>query len=149
MDTQFDRIEREITIDAPIARVWALVSEPGWYANDQRIGDHRIEHDGDMSYVHDPKHGKFAFRTVTLDEPTYAAFRWHIDADDPTSSSTLVEFWVTQADSGVVLRVAESGFASLSEPEADRRSRFDDHTDGWRIELDLAADHLAGAAARA
>ncbi|NDZ95631.1 ATPase [Streptomyces sp. SID6673] len=149
MDTQFDRIEREISIDAPADRVWALVSEPGWYINDQKILDHQISRDGDISYVTDPDHGRFGFRTVTLDEPNYAAFRWHIDADDLSSSSTLVEFWVTEAETGVVLKVAESGFGSLSEPEADRRSRFDDHTEGWGIELDLARAHLNGAAARA
>ncbi|MYR07479.1 ATPase [Gordonia sp. SID5947] len=149
MDARFDRIEREISIDAPADRVWALVSEPGWYINDQQILDHQITKDGEISYVTDPTHGRFAFRTVTLDEPDYAAFRWHIDVDDLSSSSTLVEFWVTPTDTGVVLKVAESGFASLSEPEADRRSRFDDHTEGWRIELDLARAHLTGAAARA
>ncbi len=149
MDTEFDRIEREITIDAPAERVWSLVSEPGWFGNNREITTHRIERDGDVSYVYDPTHGKFAFRTVALDEPHYAAFRWHIDADDPNSSSTLIEFWVTPADSGVVLKVAESGFASLSEPEVNRRARYDDHSEGWTIELELARDHLAGAGARA
>lgn len=149
MDTEFDRIEREITIDAPAERVWQLVSEPGWFANGRRITEHRIERDGDVSYVHDPTHGRFAFRTVTLDEPNYAAFRWHIDADDLTSSSTLVEFWLTPTDSGVTVKVAESGFAALDEPEVNRRSRFDDHTEGWPLELGLARDHLTGAGARA
>ena len=149
MDTEYDRIEREITIDAFPQRVWELMSEPGWYINDQRIVDHQVEYDGEIAYVTDPTHGRFAFRTVHLDEPSYAAFRWHIDADDPSSSSTLVEFWLTPADSGVLLKVAESGFASLSEPEADRRSRFDDHSQGWRLELELARVHLTGADARA
>ena len=29
-----DRIEREIHVDAPIERVFALVSEPGWWIED-------------------------------------------------------------------------------------------------------------------
>ncbi|MGV9709679.1 SRPBCC domain-containing protein [Gordonia sp. NPDC003424] len=149
MNTEYDRIEREIAIDAPAANVWALVSEPGWFGNNREITEHRIEREGDVSYVYDPTHGKFAFRTVALDEPNYAAFRWHIDADDLASSSTLIEFWLTPSDSGVVLKVAESGFASLSEPEANRRARFDDHTEGWKVELDLARAHLTGTAARA
>ena len=143
MSTDYDRIEREITIEAPAQRVWDLVSEPGWYINEERITEHRIDRDGDLVTVTDPTHGRFVFRIVTLDEPRYAAFRWHIDADDLDSSSTLVEFWITPAPSGVVLRVVESGFAALDEPEADRRSRFDDHTGGWALELELAAKHLA------
>ncbi|MUL85271.1 MULTISPECIES: ATPase [unclassified Mycolicibacterium] len=149
MTTDFDRIEHEIAIDAPAQCVWDLVSEPGWYINDKEITDHHIERDGDVAIVTDPSHGRFALRTVTLDEPRYAAFRWHIDADNLDSSSTLVEFWITPAASGVVLRVVESGFASLDEPEADRRSRFDDHSGGWPVELSLAQRHLAGAAADA
>ena len=125
MTTDFDRIEREIAIDAPAQRVWDLVSEPGWYINEERITEHTIERDGDVAIVTDPTHGKFALRTVTLDEPRYAAFRWHIDADDLDSSSTLVE------------------------PEADRRSRFDDHSGGWPLELGLARKYLVGAAADA
>ncbi|MBU9766503.1 ATPase [Mycobacterium sp. TNTM28] len=149
MTTDYDRIEREITIDAPAQRVWDLVSEPGWYINDEQITEHRIDRDGDVAIVTDPTHGRFALRTVTLDAPRYAAFRWHIDADDPDSSSTLVEFWITPTSSGVVLRVVESGFASLAEPEADRRSRFDDHSDGWALELGLAEQYLVGAASDA
>ncbi|MDY6809275.1 MAG: SRPBCC domain-containing protein [Actinomycetota bacterium] len=149
MDTDFDRIEREITIDAPPERVWSLISEPGWYINDDRIVEHQLRSEGDLTYVTDAQYGTFAFRTVSLDEPHYAAFRWHIDADDVDSSSTLVEFWLTPSDSGVVLKVTESGFASLSEPEADRRSRFDSHHEGWPQELEIARRHLTGVAAGA
>jgi len=147
--TELDRIEREIAIDAPASKVWDLISEPGWYVNDQRITEHRIEHDGDLVTVHDPKHGEFTFRVVELDEPRYAAFRWYADAKNPSAGTTFVEFWITERDGGVTLKVAESGFASLDEPEADRRARFDDHTAGWRIELELARAALTGESTRA
>lgn len=141
---EFDRIEREIAIDAPADRVWSLVSEPGWFINDKAITEHRIERDGDLSTIHDPVHGAFTFRTVELDEPRYAAFRWLADAADPQSDSTLVEFWITPADSGVHLKVVESGFASLPGTEAERRARFDGNNEGWTIELELARTHLGG-----
>ena len=145
----YDRIEREISIDAPPERVWELVSEPGWYINDKEITERRIEVRGEVTVVHDPTHGSFAMRVVELDEPRYAAFQWLIDADNPQSTSTVVEFWITPTDSGVILKVAESGFDSLDDTEADRRSRFDDHTDGWRIELELARDYLTRQESRA
>lgn len=141
---EFDRIEREIAIDAPADRVWSLVSEPGWFINDKAITEHRIERDGDLSTIHDPVHGAFTFRTVELDEPRYAAFRWLADAADSQSDSTLVEFWITPADSGVLLKVVESGFASLPGTEAERRARFDGNNEGWTIELELARTHLGG-----
>ncbi len=146
--TELDRIEREIEIAAPASKVWALISEPGWFINDKELTEHRIEHDGDLVIVHDPNHGRFAFRVVELDEPRYAAFRWHSDIQTLSAGTTLVEFWITEHGDGVTLKVAESGFASLDEPEVDRRSRFADHTDGWRIELDLARHALTAAVER-
>ncbi|WP_433609057.1 ATPase [Prescottella agglutinans] len=138
----FDRIEREIEIDAPAARVWKLVSEPGWYVNDEQIVPHRIERRGDLDVVHDPIHGTFAFVTVELDEPRYAAFRWLTDADAPGGPSTLVEFRIEETSpTSVVLTVVESGFASLPESAQARRSRYDDHVEGWRIEMALAKRH--------
>ncbi|RPA12389.1 ATPase [Gordonia sp. OPL2] len=143
-ELEHDRIEREITIAAPAQHVWELVSEPGWYINDKQIVEHRIDRDGDLAVVHDPTHGAFAFRVVELDEPRYAAFRWLADPDDPESDSTLVEFWVTPEESGdgVILKVAESGFASLPGTAAERRERLEGNVEGWRIELDLARTHL-------
>ncbi|GAA12656.1 hypothetical protein [Gordonia alkanivorans] len=141
-DENFDRVEREIAIEATAERVWQLVSEPGWYINDSVITEHRIDRDGDLSTVHDPVHGAFVFRTVKLDEPRYAAFRWLADASDPDSESTLVEFWIADSESGVILKVVESGFASLSGSEAERRARFDGNAEGWKLELELARTHL-------
>lgn len=40
-----DRIERSIWIAADADRVWQLVSEPGWWVNDGRITEHRVEPD--------------------------------------------------------------------------------------------------------
>ena len=58
-----DRIEREITIDAPVDRVWTLVSEPGWYINDKQITEHRIETRGEVTIVHD-------LSLIHISEPT-------------------------------------------------------------------------------
>ena len=37
-----DTIEREILINAPMERVWALVSEPGWFINAGQIRAHGL-----------------------------------------------------------------------------------------------------------
>ncbi|PYE12165.1 uncharacterized protein YndB with AHSA1/START domain [Williamsia limnetica] len=146
MTETFDRIEKQIDIDAGAERVWSLISEPGWYINDKTITEHRIERSGDVDIVHDPVHGAFAFRTVTLDPPKYAAFRWIADPDKTDGPSTLVEFWIDETGSNsVVLKVVESGFASLPGDAAERRKKFDDNTEGWTIELGVAKSHLEDA----
>lgn len=141
-----DSIERQIDIDAPVQRVWDLVSEPGWYINDGEIVAHRIERDGDVDVVHDPVHGAFRLRTVRLDPPRYAAFRWLSGepAADGGEAGTLVEFWVDERPTGVTVRVVESGFASLGGTDEDLRRRLAENTDGWEAELAAAARHLAG-----
>ncbi|WP_166997003.1 ATPase [Paramicrobacterium fandaimingii] len=137
-----DTIERHIDIDATAARVWELISEPGWYVNDGELRDHRRENRGDVTVVHDSVHGEFAFVTVELDEPRYAAFRWLQQADDPASASTLVEFRIVERPSGgVTLSVTESGFASLPGSAADRRKAFDGNLEGWIEELEVAKAH--------
>ncbi|WP_305093417.1 ATPase [Prescottella sp. R16] len=138
-----DRIERTIEIDAPASRVWTLISEPGWYINDERIVEHRIERRGDLDVVHDPVHGEFAFATVRLDEPRYAAFRWLADPGAADGPSTLVEFTIVEAAPGrVLLTVVETGFASLPGTEIERRERYDGNAAGWAIELALAKGHV-------
>ena len=141
-----DSIERQIDIDAPAQRVWELVSEPGWYINDGEVVEHRIERDGDVDIVHDPVHGAFRFRTVDLDPPRYAAFRWLSDQPGPDDgeAGTLVEFWVDERPAGVTLRVVESGFASLGGTDEDRRRRVAENTEGWETELAAAVRHLTG-----
>jgi uncharacterized protein YndB with AHSA1/START domain len=140
-----DRIERRIDIAAPAQRVWDLVSTPGWYINDGTIVDHRIDRTGDIDVVHDPVHGPFRIRTVELDPPRYAAFRWLADEPGPDGgeASTLVEFWLNEHPDGVTLRVAESGFASLGGTDEARRRRVAENTEGWEQELAAARRHLA------
>src|SRR5699024_3012593 len=77
-EQKFDRIEREITMAAPRAQVWELVSEPGWWINDGVITAHEIEPDGpDRVIVHDPEHGRFVVAIVDQQPQEYAAFRWY------------------------------------------------------------------------
>lgn len=138
-----DRIERAVEIDAPVSRVWKLISEPGWYINDERIVEHRIERRGELDIVHDPVHGEFAFVAVELDEPRYAAFRWLADSGVADGPSTLVEFTISETSPGrVVLTVVETGFASLPGTELERREKYDGNVEGWAIEMALAKSHL-------
>jgi uncharacterized protein YndB with AHSA1/START domain len=136
METSTDRIEREISIAATAERVWELIRRPGWWINDGEVVDHTFDPDSDVNVITHPVHGIFRVRTVALDEPRYAAFRWL--GDDDGAATTLVEFWIESAASGVTLRVSESGFDSLGVSGEERRKKIEGNTEGWLIELDAA-----------
>jgi hypothetical protein len=93
---ELDRIARQIDIDATAERVWELVARPGWYINDGAVdAEPDLHYEGEVAVVRHPSLGEFRFRTVKLDKPHYAAFRW-IGTRSGTSRrpSTLVEFWI-------------------------------------------------------
>lgn len=135
-----DTIERSIDIDATAERVWNLVSEPGWFINSGEIVEHVLEQlDDDRVLVHDATVGRFAIRTVQLDPPRYASFRWEsgekLDGTPYEGPDTLVEFFISDRPGGVTLRVVETGFASWDTDAVTRRKEFDGNVEGWEAEL--------------
>lgn len=145
MSDALDRVDRQIDIDADADRVWDLVSRPGWYVNTDRIVLNPVlRREGDVDVLSHPEYGEFRFRTVRLDRPRYAAFRWLGEpTEDVPEPSTLVEFWIDErAGGGVTLRVAESGFASLGKDEAAWLTQRDENADGWTKELAAARSLL-------
>lgn len=131
-----DKIEREIVINAPVQRVWELVSEPGWWIGDGDRSAQRRWKEGDLDVIEDPKYGRFPLRTVAAEPPTYVSFRWvpgiPEDGAEP-GPTTLVEFWVLERDGGTVVRVVESGFAAVPNPD----DAIKGNTEGWIFQLDV------------
>ncbi len=142
-DTELDRIERSIDIDATAEKVWALVQRPGWWINEEDVDPDPVlrEEDGSTVVVH-PKFGEFRLRTVASEEPRYISFRW---ADDVRrEAATTVEFWIEDRDGGVTLRVVESGFASLGKDQAAVDHHITENTHGWEVELEAAKRFVLG-----
>jgi uncharacterized protein YndB with AHSA1/START domain len=142
-----DRIEREIRISAPVSRVWALVSEPGWWISDGHSLSRTHREERGLSIVDHPDYGAFAVRVEAIEAERYAAFRWASrfrEQDPGEGNSTLVEFWLAHTDGVTVLRVVESGFTSLSTSEEARRRAFEDNTDGWRTMTELLRSEAEG-----
>ncbi|HEX8036403.1 MAG TPA: SRPBCC domain-containing protein [Ktedonobacterales bacterium] len=143
-----DKIEREITIDAPIERVWALVAEPGWWIGDGDPSDHRHWREGELEVVEDPRHGRFPIRIEAIEPPHYIAYHWAFafPGEEPhAGNSTRVEFWLSEQDGGILLRVVESGFTSLAMLDEKRNSSFDGNVKGWMKMLDalkMRAEHI-------
>ena len=138
-----DRIEQEITINAPLDRVWQLVSEPGWWVP-STITEPADHTPGHQVVRESEKWGRFPVEVVRVDPKNYAAFRWASQAPGSeltSANTTLVEFHVDPAgdndqDTGAVrVKVVESGFAALDAPEPVREQQLKDNTGGWEMEL--------------
>lgn len=132
-----DTIERSIMIDAPLDRVWDLVTEPGWWApSDQPQQPDRRP--GAVTVRESEKWGRFPVSVVRIEPKTYAAFRWASafpGAELADGRTTLVEFHVEPADDSVRVRVVESGFASLDAPAEVRQAGVESNSGGWDEEL--------------
>ncbi|WP_172651187.1 SRPBCC family protein [Rhodococcus opacus] len=142
-DASQDRIEREIQIDAPIERVFRLVSEPGWFIGDGEPGKTTTTREGDVFVVDFPPYGRFPILPVKSDAPYYVSFRGGDDPAQPLveGTSTLVEFFLSEQDGGTLLRVVETGFAALY-PNAERRAAaYDGNIEGWEMQLAFAKRH--------
>src|SRR3954454_6182533 len=132
-----DRIEREILIDAPVERVWSLVTELGWWVGTDPRLDPMAE--GETAVKHAPDYGDFPVRVESVRPREYVAYRWASafpNQELRDDNSTLVEFTVAAEGGKTRLRVAESGFASIGGPEDLRDRSFNDNTHGWGVELD-------------
>jgi uncharacterized protein YndB with AHSA1/START domain len=137
-----DRIERDITIAAPVERVWAVLTEPEhvgtWFGQGEPAPiDLRP---GGIMHLDHGEYGQFPTTIVEVDAPHRFSYRWASAfpgevADE--SNSTLVEFTLTPEGDGTHLRVVETGFAALTIPE-ERQSTasYESHSGGWTGQVD-------------
>jgi uncharacterized protein YndB with AHSA1/START domain len=132
-----DMIEREVLIEASRERVWAVLTEPehvaGWFGDKAELD---LQPGGKAAFGWS-EHGTHHAVIDRVEPPGFLSYRWARDADtEPAEGkATLVEFTLTEVFAGTLLRVVETGFASLhvSEPEQDKAAQ--ENTEGWMSEL--------------
>jgi uncharacterized protein YndB with AHSA1/START domain len=143
-----EQIEREIVIDAPVAKVWAAVTEAEhlgtWFGNagatvDLRPGGAITCNWRDGETV-DTVHAV----VEKVDEPHLFSYRWARPpgAAVTATNTTLVEFTLRPDGDRTRLTVVESGFAARHRDEADALAHVADNTEGWRSELDELAAYV-------
>lgn len=132
-----NRIEREKYIDAPVEKVWDLISAPAWWVGER--GPDHVTVDGNRA-VATCKYGKFPVLTVKKEAPELLECRWasSFPGREPTEGNgTRVTFRLTEEKGGTWLSVVETGFSELDAMPADRRKFYKENSAGWAQMLDL------------
>jgi uncharacterized protein YndB with AHSA1/START domain len=144
-----EQIEREIVIDAPPERVWAVLTDPehvaAWFAQ-------AVEGDlqpGAASVLTWKEHGSVPIVVERSDAPSFFSDRWAArspGAEPAAGNSTLVEFTLAPEGEGTRLRVVESGFGGL---DAEKEEYVRDNTEGWQGALSSLREYVAKTEAHA
>jgi uncharacterized protein YndB with AHSA1/START domain len=173
MSTGTDRIEKKITLRAPVSRVWEAIADSkefgrwfgvrleGEFAAGKSLKGTWDEGLDEAAIIEIQKKlglppskvkmpdGEAVFCTVErVDPERYFSFRWipyGIDAEvDPENEpTTLVEFRLEEAPGGTLLTIVESGFDRV--PEKRRERAFRMNTGGWAAQAENLRKHVEGA----
>jgi len=156
-----DRIEKQILLHAPRARVWRALTNADefgrWFG---------VKFDGPFSAgavmrgVIVPTTGDeavaraqqpyartaFALTVDRLEPERLFSFRWHPYAVEPgvdysREPTTLIVFTLDDAPGGILLKVTESGFDRI--PLERRAKAFSANDQGWAIQVTLIEKYLA------
>ncbi len=151
MSTSTDRIEREILLKAPRARVWRALSNAEefgrWFGAALKgktfAAGQRVQ--GQITY---PGYEHLVFDvTIERVEPErLLSFRWRPAAVDPSvdyskEPTTLVVFELKEVEGGTLLRLVESGFDGI--PPARRLEAFRMNSGGWDMQMKNIEKHVA------
>jgi uncharacterized protein YndB with AHSA1/START domain len=142
-----DSIEREIVIDAPVDRVWHLLTEAEHLG--RWFGDAGAEIDlrpGGTLVLRWTEHGTVHGRVERIEPQRLLSYRWApykspggLEPDD--GNSTLVEFTLSAEGDGTRVRVVESGFTTLDCSEDEQAAKVEGNGKGWEIEMDDLRQH--------
>jgi len=156
-----DRIEKQVLLRAPLARVWQAISDAKqfgtWFGAELdgpfvagvtvtgRIAPTQV--DPEVAKMQEPyRHVTFAWQVERVEPLRALAFRWHPFAIDPAvdysrEPTTLVEFVLDEVPGGTRLTITESGFDRIP---LDRRAKaFAANDGGWAKQTELITKYLA------
>jgi uncharacterized protein YndB with AHSA1/START domain len=156
-----DRIEKQVTLRAPLDRVWRAISDAEefgrWFGvrfDGPFVAGTSVTAtivptlvDDEVAKLQESHTGKPSIWQIVAVEPQRRfAYRWHPFAVDrgidyDRESTTLVEFTLSETSDGVLLRIVESGFDAL--PESRRGAAFEANSDGWAKQAELVRKYLA------
>ena len=137
-----DRIEKQIEIKAPVARVWRALTDYREFGEWFRVKlDQPFVAGADSTgYMTWPgyEHVQWAAVVQKIEPERLFSFTWHPYAIDPKvdysgETPTLVEFTLEETAAGTLLRVVESGFDKV--PSHRRAEAFLRNDGGWTQQI--------------
>src|ERR1700748_688926 len=153
-----DRIEKQIELKAPIARVWRALTDHREFGEWFRVALDGPFAPGQVSTGHIThpgyEHLKWTATVQKMEPERLFSFTWHPYAIDPkidysSEPATLVEFRLEAIDGGTLLTLTESGFDAIPRDRRFEAFRMNDR--GWTEQMkniaryvDSAADNYAG-----
>jgi uncharacterized protein YndB with AHSA1/START domain len=144
-----DRIEKEIVLRAPRARVWRALTDSGefgtWFG---------VKLDGAFAvgqsvkgHITAPEYAHLTLEVIveSIEPERLFSYRWHPYAIDPkvdfsAEPMTLVEFRLEEAPGGTRLSIVESGFDRLPAHRRDEAFRMNEG--GWQAQLENVRKHV-------
>jgi uncharacterized protein YndB with AHSA1/START domain len=152
MATSTDRIEKQVVLKAPRARVWRALTDAGefgsWFGVKMESGfapgavaRGRITYPG-------YEHLVFEATVVRMESERLLAWRWHpapvgAGVDYAKEPTTLVTLTLEDAPEGTRLTVEEAGFDAL--PAERRAEAFRMNEGGWAEQMRNIERHVSGA----
>ena len=143
MNTNTDRIERQVVLKAPLKRVWAALTDSAQFGEWFRVGltspfvvgkpiSGPILHKG-------YEHLTWTVIVEKMEPERLFAWRWRPYAIDPNKDyshepMTLVVFELSEVPEGTLLKVTESGFDGI--PLDRRDTAYRANSGGWTIQME-------------
>ncbi len=149
-ETCQDRIEKIVELKAPVSRVWRALTDHVEFGTWFRVrldGPFKVgaRTTGRITY---PGHEHVKWESVTeqMVHEQLFAFSWPPSSIDPETeydpaAKVVVEFHLAPTDDGTRLTITESGF--LQFPESKRLEALRSNEEGWNIQAQHIADHVA------
>ena len=145
-----DRIEKSITLKAPVSRVWRAITDHEEFGTWFRVRLDQPFAAGQpstgMMTVPGYEHVRWTAGIVAIEPERYFAFNWKPYAIDPAQDyskedPTLVEFTlVPDAGGGTLLTIVESGFDHVPAHRRDEAFRMNER--GWTAQIRNIAAHV-------
>jgi len=146
-----DKIEKTITLRAPVDRVWRAITDPVEFGQWFRV---KLENDFVVGQVSRGRitypgfeHATWEATVAAIEPKTRFAFTWRPYAVDPkvdysAETPTLVEFRLTPTPEGTQLVITESGFDKVPAWRREEAMRMNDG--GWAEQIENIRAHVDG-----
>ena len=149
--TTTDRIEKQVTLDAPRSRVWRALTEVKqfntWFGVTLETPFTPGAEVSGMIRIRGFENVKMTIWIESMEPERFFSFRWHPYAIEPgvdysAEPTTLVTFTLEDAGEGTQLSIVESGFDAI--PESRRAKAFSMNSSGWNGQAENIRKYLAG-----